>query len=140
VGSRGKLKFDDAGGRPVLVKLPAVELIDDKDGKPIAIQGQIGRRPIAAFGNSDGDLQMLEWTTGREGTNFAMLVHHDDLRREYAYDRDDPLQKLDKAWDMARRRRWTVTSMKNDWATVFATSPGRGGAAWNAPPRATGRR
>jgi len=139
VGSSGKTRFDDSGGRTVLFKLQAIELVDDGEGKPIGIQSHIGRRPIAAFGNSDGDLQMLEWATAREGTNFALLVHHDDVSREYAYDRDDPLQKLDKAWNVASRRRWTVVSMKNDWRTIFATSSGREGAALNAPPRATGR-
>jgi phosphoserine phosphatase len=121
VGSAGKLKLEERKGvRPVLRKLPAIELIDDKEGKPVGIQSRIGRRPIAAFGNSDGDLQMLEWATAGEGTHFALLVHHDDARREYAYDRADPRQRLDKAWDVARRRGWTVVSIKNDWNTVFA--------------------
>ena len=106
-------------GTPVLVKLPEVDLIDDKEGKPVGIHSRIGRRPIAAFGNSDGDLQMLQWTTSGRGARFALLVHHDDAQREFAYDRTDILQKLDKAWDEANAKGWTVVSMKNDWKTVF---------------------
>lgn len=121
VGSSGKLEFAMRNGKPVLIKLPAVELIDDKEGKPIAIQSRIGRRPIAAFGNSDGDLQMLQWVTAGSGARFALLVHHDDAQREYAYDRADPMQKLDKAWDEAVAKGWTVVSMKKDWSTIYPT-------------------
>jgi hypothetical protein len=119
IGSAGKLKLEARDGKPVLVKLPAVDLIDDKDGKPIAIQSRIGVRPIAAFGNSDGDQQMLEWAAAGDGARFALLVHHDDARRELAYDRADKLQRLDRAWNEAAARGWTVVSMKNDWATIF---------------------
>jgi phosphoserine phosphatase len=119
IGSAGKLDFEMRDGKPVLVKLPEVELIDDKAGKPVAIQSRIGRRPIAAFGNSDGDLQMLQWAAVDGGVRFAALVHHDDAKREFAYDRDDKFQKLDKAWDEAYARGWTVVSMKNDWVTIF---------------------
>jgi phosphoserine phosphatase len=120
IGSAGKLKLETRDGRLVLVKLPAVDLSDDQEGKPIAIQSRIGRRPIAAFGNSDGDLQMLQWIAGGGGARFALLVHHDDGKREFAYDRADKMQKLDAAWDEAVARRWTVVSMRNDWFSVFA--------------------
>jgi haloacid dehalogenase-like hydrolase len=119
VGSAGKLRLDARNGTPVLVKLPAIDLIDDKEGKPVGIQSRIGRRPIAAFGNSDGDLQMLQWTMAGDGARFALLVHHDDDQREYAYDRADRFQRLDKAWDEAIARGWSVVSMKQDWNTVF---------------------
>ena len=104
---------------PVLIKLPAIDVIDDKDGKPVAIQNRIGRRPIAAFGNSDGDLQMLQWATAGSGPRFALFVHHDDEIREFAYDRADKLQQFDKGWDEAVAKGWTVVSMTNDWKTVF---------------------
>ena len=119
VGSSGKLKLEARGGRPVLIKTPEVDLIDDKEGKPAGIHSRIGRRPIAAFGNSDGDLQMLQWAMAGPGARFALLVHHDDADREYAYDRADPLQRLDKAWDEAIAKRWTVVSIKKDWKTVY---------------------
>ncbi len=119
IGSVGKLKFEMREGTPVLIKLPEIEFIDDKEGKPIAIQSRIGRRPIAAFGNSDGDLQMLQWTMAGSGARFALFVHHDDATREFAYDRTDKLQQFDKGWDEAVAKGWTVVSMKNDWKTVF---------------------
>ena len=119
VGSSGKLKLDVRDGRPVLLKLPEIDLVDDKEGKPVGIHTRIGRRPIAAFGNSDGDLQMLEWTTAGSGARFALFVHHDDAAREFAYDRQDKLQKFSTGWDEAIARKWTVVSMKNDWKTVF---------------------
>jgi phosphoglycolate phosphatase-like HAD superfamily hydrolase len=118
VGSSGKLKLEVRDGKPVLVKLPELDLWDDKEGKPAGIQSRIGRRPRAAFGNSDGDLQMLQWTMAGDGPRFALLVHHDDAKREYAYDRAD-LLKLDKAWDEALAKGWTVVSMKDDWRTIF---------------------
>ena len=119
IGSAGKLKFEMRAGTPVLIKLPAIDFIDDKDGKPVAIQNRIGRHPIAAFGNSDGDLQMLQWATAGNGPRFALFVHHDDEIREFAYDRADKLQQFDKGWDEAVAKGWTVVSMKNDWKTVF---------------------
>ena len=103
----------------LLVKLPAIDLIDDKEGKPIGIESRIGRRPIAAFGNSDGDLQMMQWTVADQGARFVLFVHHDDDQREYAYDRADRFQQFDKAWDEAIARGWTVVSMKRDWNTIF---------------------
>ncbi len=121
VGSSGKLKLEMRDGKPVLVKRPEINLIDDKEGKPVGIQTHIGRRPIAAFGNSDGDLQMLQWTTAGAGARFALIVHHTDADREWAYDRDSHIGKLDKAWDEAKAKGWTVVSMKDDWKTIFPT-------------------
>jgi len=122
VGSSGKLKLETRDGKPVLVKLPAVDLIDDKEGKPVGIQSRIGRRPVTAFGNSDGDRQMLEWAMAGAGARFALLVHHDDAAREFAYDRADPMQRLDQAWDEAVAKGWTVVSMKDDWKTIYPPS------------------
>jgi len=119
VGSSGKLKFEMQAGKPVLVKLPEVHLVDDKEGKPVGIQMHIGRRPIAAFGNSDGDLQMLQWTAAGSGPRFCLIVHHTDTEREWAYDRTSQIGKLDKAWDEAVAKGWTVVSMKDDWKTIF---------------------
>jgi phosphoglycolate phosphatase-like HAD superfamily hydrolase len=120
VGSSGKTKFELRDGKPVLVKLPEVNFIDDKTGKPIGINQYIGRRPIAAFGNSDGDLQMLQWTTGGSGPRFALLVHHTDAEREWAYDRKSSIGTLDKALDEAQGKGWTVVNMKTDWKRIFA--------------------
>jgi phosphoglycolate phosphatase-like HAD superfamily hydrolase len=119
VGSSGKLKFEMRDGKPVLVKLPEVQFVDDKEGKPIGIETFIGRRPIAAFGNSDGDQQMFEWTMAGNGARFALIVHHTDAEREWAYDRKSDVGKLDKALDEANAKGWTVVSMKDDWATIF---------------------
>jgi len=119
IGSSGKLKFDMRGGKPVLVKLPEINSIDDKAGKPVNIQQYIGRRPIASFGNSDGDLQMLQWTTAGKGARLALIVHHTDAVREWAYDRKSPVGKLDKALDAAKSSGWTVVDMKNDWKLVY---------------------
>jgi haloacid dehalogenase-like hydrolase len=125
VGSSGKLKLEVRDGQPVLIKLPEVDLIDDKEGKPVGIQSRIGRRPIAAFGNSDGDLQMLQWAMAGRGARFALFVHHDDAAREYAYDRADKLQQFNKGWDEAVAKGWTVVSMKGDWNTVFPPAKGQ---------------
>jgi phosphoglycolate phosphatase-like HAD superfamily hydrolase len=119
VGSSGKLAFEMRDSQPVLMKLPAANFIDDKDGKPVGIQMHIGRRPIAAFGNSDGDLQMLEWAKGGGGVRFALIVHHTDAVREWAYDRASSIGRLDKALDAAQAEGWTVVDMKNDWKTIF---------------------
>jgi len=119
VGSSIKTKFELRDGVPVLVRLPEVNFIDDKAGKPVGILQHIGRRPIAAFGNSDGDLQMLQYTGAGSGTRFCLYVHHDDAEREYAYDRKDHLAKLDLGLDEAAKKGWTVVSMKNDWKTIF---------------------
>lgn len=102
------------------MRLPKLNFIDDKAGKPIGIQQQIGRRPLMAFGNSDGDFQMLEWTTAGTGARFGLIVHHTDAAREWAYDRDSHIGKLDKGLDEAPKRGWTVVSMKDDWKRVFS--------------------
>ncbi len=122
VGSAGKLKLETRDGRPVLVKLAELDLMNDKEGKPVGIQSRIGRRPIAAFGNSDGDLQMLEWAMAGDGARFALFVHHDDADREFAYDRADKLQRFDKGWDEAVAKGWTVVSMKHDWKTIYPSA------------------
>ena len=122
VGSSIQTKLELRDGAPVLVRLPELNFIDDGPGKPVGIQMHIGRRPIAAFGNSDGDLQMLQWTTAGNGPRFALYVHHDDAAREWAYDRESPIGKLDKGLDEAKARGWTIVSMKSDWKTVFPPS------------------
>jgi len=119
VGSTGKLKFELGDGTPVLMKLPEVQFIDDKEGKPVGIQMNIGRRPIAAFGNSDGDLQMLQWTAAGSGARFCLYVHHTDAKREWAYDRKSSIGRLDKGLDEAKVKDWTVVSMKDDWKSIF---------------------
>jgi phosphoglycolate phosphatase-like HAD superfamily hydrolase len=119
VGSSGKLSFELRDGKPVLMKLPELNFNDDKTGKPVAIQMHIGRRPIAAFGNSDGDLQMLEWAKGGGGVRFALIVHHTDSVREWAYDRASSIGHLDKALDAAKAEGWTIVDMKSDWKTIF---------------------
>jgi hypothetical protein len=119
IGSSGKLKFEMRDGGPVLMRLPVIDFVDDKQGKPVGIQKFIGRRPIAAFGNSDGDLQMLQWTTAGDGPRFGLIVHHTDADREWAYDRKSQIGKLDKALDEAKARGWTVVSMKDDWKTIY---------------------
>jgi phosphoglycolate phosphatase-like HAD superfamily hydrolase len=119
IGSSGKTKFELRDGRPVLVKLPALDFLDDKEGKPINIQKIIGRRPLAAFGNSDGDLQMLQWTCAGPGARFCLFVHHTDEAREWAYDRASHIGRFDKGLDEARAKGWTVVDMKRDWKVVF---------------------
>jgi hypothetical protein len=119
IGSSIKVKFELRDGEPVLVRLPEIDFIDDKAGKPVGIHKFIGRRPIAAFGNSDGDLQMLQWTTAGEGARFGLIVHHTDAQREWAYDRDTHVGKLDKALGEAAAQGWTVVDMKNDWRVIY---------------------
>ncbi len=119
VGSSLKLKYEVRDGKPALVKLPEIWLVDDKEGKPVGIETYIGRRPIFAAGNSDGDFQMLEWTTAGSGSRFGLIVHHTDGEREYAYDRQSHFGKLDKALDEGPKRGWTIVSMKDDWATIY---------------------
>ena len=120
IGSSIKTKFEMRDGRPVLVRLPELNFIDDKAGKPVGIQMHIGRRPIAAFGNSDGDLQMLQWTAAGEGPRFCLYVHHTDAEREWAYDRESRIGRLDKGLDEAKAKGWTVVSMKDDWKRIFS--------------------
>jgi hypothetical protein len=128
VGSSGVVKLEiDANGRPKLMKLAKVEFVDDGPGKPVGINRFIGRRPIFAFGNSDGDLEMLQWTVAGRGPRFAGIVHHTDAEREYAYDRKSKIGKLDKALDAAAAEGWTVVDMKSDWKEVFsAQGPANG--------------
>ena len=120
VGSTMKTEFQMRDGQPVLMRLPQIGFIDDGPGKPVEINQFIGRRPILAFGNSDGDLQMLEWTAAGPGPRLMLLVHHTDANREYAYDRKSSVGKLDKALDEANAKGWTVVDMKNDWKKIFA--------------------
>jgi hypothetical protein len=128
VGSSIKTKYVFDGGTapnwagskpPVLMRLPEINFIDDKEGKPVGIQQFIGHRPILAFGNSDGDKQMLEWTAAGTGARFMGIIHHTDAVREWAYDRQSHIGQLDKALDEAQARGWTVVSMKDDWKTIF---------------------
>ncbi len=120
VGSSIKTKLQMRDGRPVLFRLPEVNFVDDGAGKPVGINEYIGRRPIAAFGNSDGDLEMLQWTTMSGGMRLGLIVHHTDAEREYAYDRNTPFGHLDKALDAAALNKWAVVDMKNDWKRIFA--------------------
>jgi phosphoglycolate phosphatase-like HAD superfamily hydrolase len=125
VGSTIKTKFELRDGKPVLMRLPEIDFIDDKAGKPISINKFIGRRPLLAFGNSDGDHQMLQWTAAGSGPRFMGLVHHTDAEREWAYDRTSHIGQLDKALDEALARGWTVVDMKQDWKTIFPLAAGR---------------
>ena len=118
VGSMIKLQYEQRDGKPVLVRLPEVVFIDDNAGKPVGIQSAIGRRPIAAFGNSDGDFEMLEWVTAGSGERFGLIVHHDDAVREFAYD-SGAIGKLDRGLREAPQRGWVLVSMKNDWKKIF---------------------
>jgi len=119
VGSSMKVAFEMRDGKPVLAKLPEINFIDDKEGKPVGIHQYIGKRPIAAFGNSDGDLQMLQYTSAGSGKRFALYVHHTDSIREWAYDRDSHIGKLDKGLDEATAKGWTVVDMKTDWRKIY---------------------
>jgi phosphoserine phosphatase len=119
VGSMIKTEYEVRDGQPLLVRQPELDFIDDEEGKPVGIHKFIGRRPIAAFGNSDGDFQMLEWTTGAPGPRLGVYIHHDDDVREWAYDRDAAFGKLARGLDEAPQRGWMVVSMKNDWQRMF---------------------
>lgn len=119
IGSSLDTKFEMQDGKPVLVRQSTVNFNDDKEGKPVAINLHIGRRPLAAFGNSDGDLQMLQWTTAGEGARFALYVHHTDNLREWAYDRNSVIGKLDKGLDEAEKNGWTIADMKKDWKVIY---------------------
>ena len=120
VGSSVKTKFELRDTKPVLVRLPEVNFVDDGPGKPVGIYEHMGRRPIAAFGNSDGDLQMLQWTAAGPGARLCLYVHHTDAEREWAYDRQSSIGKLDQGLDEAKAKGWTVVSMKDDWKRIFA--------------------
>ncbi len=119
VGTSLKTKVESRNGKPEIVLMPEINLDSNNEGKPIGINQNIGRRPIAAFGNSDGDLPMLQWTTAGRGTRFALLVHHTDAEREVAYDRASSVGRLDKALDEAEKKGWTVVDMKNDWNVIY---------------------
>jgi phosphoserine phosphatase len=120
VGSSIKTKFELRDGTPVIVRLPEIEFVDDKAGKPVGIHKFIGKRPIAAFGNSDGDFEMLQWTTAAPGARLAAIVHHDDAAREVAYDRTSRVGRLARGLDEGPALGWTIISMKNDWKVVYA--------------------
>ena len=123
VGSSSKTSFEMRDGKPTIMRLPEINFIDDKAGKPVGIHQHIGRRPIAAFGNSDGDLQMLQWTCGGPGPRLCVFVHHTDADREWSYDRNSSIGRLDKGLDEAGAKGWTVVDMKADWAKIFAFEP-----------------
>jgi hypothetical protein len=120
IGSTIKTSFEWRNGEPVLMRLPEIDSIDDKDGKPININKIIGHRPLAAFGNSDGDLQMLQWTAAGKGPHFMLIVHHTDADREWSYDRNSNVGRLDKALDEAKAKGWSIVDMKSDWKTIFS--------------------
>jgi phosphoserine phosphatase len=119
VGSSIKTKYEIHDGKPVLARLPELNFIDDKAGKPVGINQHIGRRPVMAFGNSDGDFEMLEWTTAGAGPRLGLLVRHTDAQREWAYDRDSPVGRLARGLDEGPRRGWIIVSMKDDWKVIF---------------------
>jgi phosphoserine phosphatase len=124
IGSEIAQRFELRDGVPVIVREPEVAFVDDKAGKPVGIQRHIGRRPILAFGNSDGDIQMLQWTTGAPGPRLGLILHHTDAEREYAYDRESHFGKLDKALELAPENGWVLVSMKDAWSNVFPPSHG----------------
>jgi phosphoserine phosphatase len=134
IGSSIKTTYEVRDGKPMLLRLPELNFVDDKAGKPVGIQQHIGRRPIAAFGNSDGDFQMLEWTTSGPGQRFGLFIHHDDGEREYAYDRKSSIGRLDRGLDEAGRRGWVVVSMKDDWKRVFPFDESSGDAPASVMP------
>jgi phosphoserine phosphatase len=119
VGSSGKYELRFNNNNPEIVKLPEIDFIDDKEGKPIGIQKFIGKKPVAAFGNSDGDLQMLQWTASGDGLRLLVFIHHTDAEREWAYDRESHIGHLDKGLDEANEKGWTVVDMKNDWNRIY---------------------
>jgi phosphoserine phosphatase len=119
VGSRIRMEYELRDGGPVLWRLPEIDLVDDEAGKPVGIQQVIGRRPIIAFGNSDGDFEMLEWTTRGPGSRLGVIVHHTDAEREWAYDRESTIGRLVRGLDEAAARGWIVVDMKQEWNTVF---------------------
>jgi len=123
VGSSIKTSYEVRDEKPLIVRLPELNFIDDKAGKPIGIHQHIGRRPIMAFGNSDGDFEMLEWTTSGTGARFGLLVHHTDAEREWAYDRESHIGKLDRGLDEASARNWVLVNMKKDWNKILAKTP-----------------
>ncbi len=123
IGSRIKTQFVRRDGSSELMRLPEIDMVDDQAGKPVGINAAIGRRPIAAFGNSDGDLEMMQWTADGVGPRFCLYVHHDDSSREWAYDRESQVGRLDRGLDAAQAGGWTVVSMKNDWKRIYPERP-----------------
>jgi haloacid dehalogenase-like hydrolase len=119
IGSRAKVKYEVRQDGPVLQRLAAIDLVDDKAGKPVGIHQAIGRRPIAAFGNSDGDFEMLEWVTSAPGARLGLIVHHTDAAREWAYDRTSHIGTLARGLDEAPRRGWILADMKTDWKVIY---------------------
>jgi hypothetical protein len=119
IGSSIKKKFELSEGEPVILRLPEMDFIDDKEGKPIGIDKFIGKRPVAAFGNSDGDLQMLQWTAAGEGPNLMVYIHHTDSIREWAYDRKSHIGQLDKGLEEAMEKGWVIVSMAEDWNIIY---------------------
>jgi hypothetical protein len=119
IGSRAKMQYEVKDGRPALRRLPAIDFVDDRAGKPVGIQQAIGRRPIAAFGNSDGDFEMLEWTTSAAGPRFGLIVHHTDAAREWAYDRTSHIGTLARGLDEAGKRGWVVADIRQDWKVIY---------------------
>jgi hypothetical protein len=119
IGSSIKSKFELIDDKGTIIKLPEISFIDDKEGKPVGIHEHIGKRPIAAFGNSDGDLQMLQYSAGTDGKSLQVYVHHTDAEREWAYDRGSPIGGFDKGWDYAIEKNWTIVDMKNDWKKIY---------------------
>ncbi len=140
IGSTERLRYSARDGHAALVREPGFDFVNDGAGKPVAIYRAIGRRPILAFGNSDGDREMLEYTASSPGETLELLLHHDDAEREFAYDRASKWARLDKAWDEANARGWIVVSMKQDWSTVYrtpeATKPANSTSSTN-PPKPT---
>jgi hypothetical protein len=122
VGSSIKVEFEMRDGAPILMRQPGLNFVDDKEGKPIGINSHIGRRPVIASGNSDGDLQMLQYTAAGDGPSLMLYLHHTDAEREWAYDRDSHIGKLDKGLDEAREKGWTVIDMKQDWKVIYPPS------------------
>ena len=119
IGSSIRTRYEIRDGVPAIVRLPELDFVDDKAGKPVGIQKFIGKRPIAVFGNSDGDFEMLEWATAGPGPRLGVIVHHDDGVREFAYDRASPVGRLNRGLDEGPKRGWTITSMKRDWKTIY---------------------
>lgn len=120
IGSTIQTRYEERNGAPELVRLPKVDFVDDKAGKPVGIHRHIGQRPVMAFGNSDGDFEMLRYTTAGEGPRFGLIVHHTDPEREYAYDKDSTVGRLDRALTEAPKRGWSVVDMKRDWNRIFS--------------------
>jgi hypothetical protein len=122
IGSSGQTRFQMKNGRPVIIGLPKIDFINDKASKPVGINKHIGRRPIVAFGNSDGDLQMLQWTAAGEKKSLCVYVHHTDAEREWAYDRESSVGRLDKGLGTAIRKKWTIVDIARDWKVIFPKS------------------